>query len=80
MDELTLKNLEFLEKIGYFYEAESDKFWSTNHEHYVDLRVMHCNDLVRVMNVIIKFEQELAFDYGKDSAQIDMRRAIGILD
>lgn len=80
MDELTSKNLEFLEKIGYFYEMESNKFWAINHEKYLYIHIKYCKDLVYLMNTIIKFEQELAFDYGKDSAQIDMRRAIGILD
>ena len=78
MDELTLKNLELLEKLGYFYEEKSNKFWATNHELYVNLPLMHCNDLVRVMNVIINFEKELAYNSGEDSAQRKMRSAIGL--
>jgi len=77
MDKLTLKNLELLEKLGYFYEEKSNKFWATNHELYVNLSLMHCNDLVRVMNVIINFEKELAYNSGEDSAQRKMRSALG---
>lgn len=78
MDELTLKNLELLEKLGYSYEGKSNKFWSANHELYVNLPLMHCNDLVRVMNVIINFEKELAYNSGEATAQRKMRSALGL--
>ena len=62
MDELTIKNLELLERLGYFYEKKSDRFWATNHELYMDLPLAHCNDLVRVINAIINFEKEVSCD------------------
>ena len=78
MDKLTLENLELLERLGYFYEKNTRKFWAVNHELYMDLALMHCNDLVRVITVIINFEKELAFNNGKSSIQEKIKEALGI--
>lgn len=78
MDKETIKNLEILEKCGYFYEEESKRFWDSNHELYFNLALAHCNDIVRVINAVVNHEKELAYNDGECSAQRKMRRALGL--
>ena len=78
MDLQTKENVELLEKLGYFYEESSNSFWSSEHELYVNLPIMHCNDNVRVMNAVIKFEKDLSYNSGFFDAQSKMRKSIGL--
>lgn len=78
MDLQTIENVELLEKLGYFYEEASDSFWSSESESYMTLPIMHCNDNVRVMNAVIKFEKELSYGSGFFDAQSNVRKALGL--
>ena len=78
MDKETIKNLEILEKCGYFYQETSRRFWDSNHEVYFNFALAHCNDIVRVINAVVKHGKELAYNDGEHSAKCKIRRALGI--
>lgn len=78
MDKETIKNLEILEKCGYFYEEKSKRFWDINHELYFNFSLDHCNDIVRVIKAIVNHENKLAYNSGECSSQSKIRRALGL--
>ena len=78
MDKQTLENLELLEKLGYYYETKRNSFWSAANEAYIGVPLAHCNDLVRVLGVIINYEKQASQLFGEGKAKQSIRSAPGL--
>ena len=78
MDKQTSQNLELLESLGYYYEKKMDRFWSERNDTYIGVPIAHCNDLVRVLGVIINYEKQVSQSWGEEKAKQTIRTALGL--